>query len=191
MPEKVTSEEAIGLFKASHKGPINCLNVKYFTLNAHPDFVVQNGYPLSMTGQNIGRDAPDGFDNPKNSSLSVLINARTHTEPHHHGISTCTFFHEGEKLWTCWIGLKIQDLEAWVRSGTDYPPNPDSLHAAQGSMLSQPPGTLHAPTSGKNVAMVGTSYIYEHQIKLCLELSILEMKISHLTNEDSPIGYLE
>ncbi|RMD39155.1 hypothetical protein DV735_g5974, partial [Chaetothyriales sp. CBS 134920] len=191
-PVSLPAAEAVALFQDDSGHPINLLNLR----NTKP-----NPVPAALAGiraysilQETSEDNGSGKATTRQygdlancNAFHICGKAGVFSLPHidHHGVITTVTCEEGKKLWLTWPPVARAAMEEWQASGDVAPGgSPFPILLADGDILIQPQGRVHAPLSLENVLMSGTMHWDSREMASVLEQSVLEAKNPGVTNED-------
>lgn len=194
LPRRLMASTAIRRFRDPDRGPINLLNQAGYKKNPIPSCISSlSDYDLLTTidGLNGKKTTRLHCDLRESTSFQLLAKQGAVHLPHidRHGVITTVFVEDGEKLWLCWPGLTIKDLEM-VGHPKRYPPGQIALYLEPGALLIQPSGCLHAPYSITNVFITGTMHLHSGSITTSLECTLMELKNVAISNEDFSQEYI-
>ncbi|KAK8121332.1 hypothetical protein PG999_005452 [Apiospora kogelbergensis] len=185
-PRSVDSATAIALFRNPSRAPINMLNLRGYKTNPVPSCLA--GLPNYAImeyarGQSGKLEKSEIADLTESATFQICGKKGAYSMPHidRHGVHTALFDDDGLKLWAFWPAA---ELVSWAESGC-LPSTPGiSLYLYPGCTLLQPRGTIHAPYSMTDVLMSGTMHWDSREMLGIMQLSQLEARYPHITNED-------
>ncbi|KAL4721817.1 hypothetical protein ACLX1H_011311 [Fusarium chlamydosporum] len=158
-PKRLAAQKAIDLFNARRNGaglPVNLLNIGCLRIDNTPQCFLHNDYTALRTRTNAKAEAPEWKDLDDCTAFQLLASKGAAHLPHvdRHGVYTTALNEEGKKLWLLWPGLSLPQQKQM----SDYGKIADGgvgILIEEGSMLIQPPNTLHAPITLEDCLMTG------------------------------------
>ncbi|KAM0541076.1 hypothetical protein ACHAPJ_013387 [Fusarium lateritium] len=164
VPVTLPATEAVALFKQGETDlglPLNALNLSRVKDNNVPKCLENRTdyQSIKLTRQDNGKNlTAQRFNDLEDSTEFHLLTTKGAMHlPHidRHGVYTTALNEEGEKLWVIWPNLGLAGLKDFCET-KESPKGGIAIHIQQGSLLIQPPNTLHAPITLETCLMTGT-----------------------------------
>lgn len=130
------------------------------------------------------------------SGFKICGQAGVFSEAHtdHLGKTTTVLNQQGLKLWPVFSSMIKQAPLKWFQQTPDTAPDTLGIwipiFLEPGSLLIQPPGTLHAPYSITDVFCTGTMHIDTRGLLASIRQAIVELDHPEVTNDDHEACYL-
>ncbi|KAF2181253.1 hypothetical protein K469DRAFT_671425 [Zopfia rhizophila CBS 207.26] len=189
-PTRMSSADAIKLFRDPDTEPVNFLNLAGYRPNPVPACmanlrqysILRNTMEYDQSGK-----ATEVHPNDLSSctSFEILGKAGAFHLPHmdHHGVITSVRSEEGDKLWLEWSALQEDEIISWgcthVLALPSFP-----VYITDGDIFIQPGGRVHSPFSLTDVHMSGTMHWDSRSMVPVLKQSLLELQYPTITNEE-------
>ncbi|OBS22879.1 hypothetical protein FPOA_09202 [Fusarium poae] len=186
VPVRMDSEKATKLFRERMRGagrPINMLNLGVTKENFYPECLLDNDdfgmFRLGRTADN-GKLEKAAFVDIDNSEGFHLLGTKGAAHLEHidrHGVYTTVFCEEGKKLWLMWPKVPLGQLSEGA------PSNGIAILIEEGSMLIQPPNTMHAPITLEDCLMTGSMHWHSSHLYDILRYTQAAIENPAITNE--------
>ncbi|KAK8110122.1 uncharacterized protein PG998_006579 [Apiospora kogelbergensis] len=193
-------------------GPINLLDLDSNDVNPVPaclaglldlglynDLARKGGY---SGGGGLGR-MNRGAALKVSTSFKICGQAGVFSEPHgdHLGKITSVLDQQGDKLWPVFSSMVEDASVKWFAQNNPLkpPPPPEDqdklgiwipIFLEPGSLLIQPPGTIHAPYSLTDVYCTGTMHIDTRGLLTSIRQALVELDHPEVTNDDPEDSYM-
>ncbi|KAK8009597.1 cytochrome P450 97B3 [Apiospora arundinis] len=194
-------------------GPINLLDLDsnddnpvpaclagLLDLGLYNDLARKGGY---SGGGGLGR-TNRGAALKVSTSFKICGQAGVFSEPHgdHLGKITSVLDQQGDKLWPVFSSMVEDASVKWFAQNSPLNPNPPTaedhdklgiwipIFLEPGSLLIQPPGTIHAPYSLTDVYCTGTMHIDTRGLLTSIQQALVELDHPEVTNDDPEDSYM-
>ncbi|KAK7910606.1 hypothetical protein PG985_013087 [Apiospora marii] len=153
-------------------------------------------------GGGLGR-ANRGAALKVSTSFKICGQAGVFSEPHgdHLGKITSVLDQQGDKLWPVFSSMVDDASVKWFAQNNPANPPPTAedqdklgiwipVFLEPGSLLIQPPGTIHAPYSITDVYCTGTMHIDTRGLLTSIKQAIIELGHPEVTNDEPEHSYM-
>ena len=153
-------------------------------------------------GGGLGR-ANRGAALKVSTSFKICGQAGVFSEPHgdHLGKITSVLDQQGDKLWPVFSSMVDDASVKWFAQNNPANPPPTAedqdklgiwipVFLEPGSLLIQPPGTIHAPYSITDVYCTGTMHIDTRGLLTSIKQAIVELGHPEVTNDEPEHSYM-
>ncbi|KAK8067340.1 hypothetical protein PG997_014087 [Apiospora hydei] len=168
-------------------------------LGLYDDLARKGGY---SGGGGLGR-MNRGAALKVSTSFKICGQAGVFSEPHgdHLGKITSVLDQQGDKLWPVFSSMVEDASVKWFaqnKPGSPPPPTEDQdklgiwipIFLEPGTLLIQPPGTIHAPYSLTDVYCTGTMHIDTRGLLTSIKQAIIELGHPEVTNDEPEHSYM-
>ncbi|KAK8017861.1 hypothetical protein PG993_014187 [Apiospora rasikravindrae] len=168
-------------------------------LGLYDDLARKGGY---SGGGGLGR-MNRGAALKVSTSFKICGQAGVFSEPHgdHLGKITSVLDQQGDKLWPVFSSMVEDASVKWFaqnKPGSPPPPAEDQdklgiwipIFLEPGTLLIQPPGTIHAPYSLTDVYCSGTMHIDTRGLLTSIKQAIIELGHPEVTNDEPEHSYM-